>query len=191
VTIPGVFVHPTSEVDSPAQIGPGTKVWHYCHVMSGAVIGTGCVLGQGVFVAARARLGNNVKVQNNVSVYDGVVLEDDVFCGPGMVFTNVRTPRSKVSRKEHYEETRVMRGATIGANATVLCGTVLGRYCMIGAGAVVTDDVPDFALMVGNPARRSGWVCRCGPRLETRGAVLACAECGAAYVEEAGLLREA
>lgn len=177
-------------VEEPVQIGPGTKIWHFCHVMPGAAIGAGCVIGQNVFIAGRARLGNNVKVQNNVSVYDAVILEDDVFCGPSMVFTNVLMPRSHVPRKSEFTETRVMRGATIGANATIVCGAQLGRYCFIGAGAVVTRDVPEFALMVGSPARRTGWVCRCGIKLERRGERFACRECGATYQEVGGQLTE-
>jgi len=160
-----VYVHPTAVVDEGATIGAGTKIWHFCHVMSGAVIGERCSLGQNVFVGGRARLGANVKVQNNVSIYDCVEIEDDVFCGPSMVFTNVMNPRAHVSRKEEYRVTRVRRGATIGANATVVCGTTLGEYCFVGAGAVVTRDVPPYALVVGNPARRIGWMSAHGERL--------------------------
>src|SRR5215468_11166785 len=138
------FVHSSSIVDEPRRIGAGTKIWHFCHVMSGAVIGENCVLGQNVYVGGAARIGNNVKIQNNVSIYDGVEIEDDCFCGPSMVFTNVVNPRSHVSRKNEFQKTFVRRGATLGANATVLCGTMLGRYCFIGAGAVVLRDVPDF-----------------------------------------------
>jgi UDP-2-acetamido-3-amino-2,3-dideoxy-glucuronate N-acetyltransferase len=176
-----VFIHPTSIVEGAVEIGPGTRVWHFCHIMPGAVIGAGCVLGQNVFIGGRARLGDSVHLQNNVSVYDGVVLEDDVFCGPSAVFTNVRTPRAHVSRKERFEPTRVCRGATIGANATVICGTTLGPYCFVGAGAVVTNDVAAHALVVGNPARQVGWVCRCGVTLEQREARYHCAECAAMY----------
>ncbi len=184
------FVHESSYVDEPVQIGAGTKIWHFCHVMSGAVIGERCVLGQNVNVGGRARLGNNVKVQNNVSIYDCVILEDDVFCGPSMVFTNVVNPRSHVSRKHEYKDTLVRRGATIGANATVLCGITLGRYCFIGAGATVTRDVPDFALMVGTPARRIGWMCQCGVRLSEQEGGFACATCGDRYELRDGVLRE-
>ena len=144
----------------PCQIGEGTKIWHFSHVMPGAVIGDRCNLGQNVVVMPGVRLGNNVKVQNNVSIYEGVVLEDDVFCGPSCVFTNVVTPRSHVPRKSEYQPTIVWRGATIGANATIVCGVTLGEYSFIGAGAVVRSDVPPFALMVGVPARRVGWMCR-------------------------------
>lgn len=195
-----MFVHPSSVVDDGAVIGPGTKIWHFSHVMSGAVIGPSCNIGQNCFIAGRARLGRNVKLQNNVSVYDAVILDDDVFCGPSMVFTNVRTPRSHVSRKHDYQETRVGRGTTIGANATIVCGVTLGRYCFVGAGAVVVRDVPDFALVVGNPARRIGWVCQCGEKLKARGAgaaayetaaaTLTCAACGATYREDGGRLAE-
>jgi UDP-2-acetamido-3-amino-2,3-dideoxy-glucuronate N-acetyltransferase len=175
------FVHESSFVDPPARIGAGTKIWHFCHVLSGAVIGERCTIGQNVSIACTARVGNNVKIQNNVSVYDGVVLEDDVFCGPSMVFTNVINPRSHVSRKHEYRATLVRRGATIGANATLLCGVTLGRYCFVGAGAVVLRDVADFALVVGNPARRIGWMCACGVRLSDAPSVMKCAACGVEY----------
>ncbi len=159
------FVHPTAIVDEPCQIGEGTKIWHWVHIMQGAVIGNNCNLGQNVFVASKTVLGNNVKVQNNVSIYDEVILEDDVFCGPSMVFTNVINPRSHVSRKHEYLKTIVKKGASIGANATIVCGNTIGRYAFIGAGSVVTKNVPDYALMVGVPARRIGWVSRSGNRL--------------------------
>ncbi len=161
-----IFIHPSAIVDDGAVIGAGTKVWHFCHIMGGARIGERCSFGQNVFVGGRARLGNNVKVQNNVSIYDCVEIEDDVFCGPSMVFTNVMNPRSHVSRKDEYRTTRVGRGATIGANATIVCGTVLGEYCFIGAGTVVTRDVPAYALVVGVPGRRIGWMSQHGERLE-------------------------
>jgi len=187
------FVHESSYVDEPVQIGAGTKIWHFCHVMSGAVIGERCVLGQNVNVGGRARIGNNVKIQNNVSVYDCVHLEDDVFCGPSMVFTNVVNPRSHISRKDEYKTTLVKRGATIGANATILCGITLGRYCFIGAGATVIRDVPDFALVVGNPARQIGWMCKCGVRLveQDEASRFACPACGLGYALQDGILREA
>ncbi len=178
------FVHPSSFVDEGARIGPGTKIWHFCHVMSGAVIGARCSLGQNVVVMPGTRIGNNVKIQNNVSIYEGVELEDDVFCGPSCVFTNVINPRSHVSRKHEYQKTLVRRGATIGANATILCGVTLDTYAFIGAGAVVTADVPAFALMVGVPARRVGWMCQCGERLQSAGGRAACHVCGAAYEEQ-------
>src|SRR5687768_2646205 len=152
----GFFAHPTAIVDEGAAIGEGTRIWHFSHVMSGARIGRGCTLGQNVFVANGTRLGDNVKVQNNVSIYEGVHIEDDVFCGPSMVFTNVMNPRSHVSRKHEYRTTRVGRGASLGANSTVVCGHDVGRYAFVGAGSVVTRDVPDFALVVGVPARVLG-----------------------------------
>src|SRR6266699_1896836 len=159
------FVHESSYVDAGARIGKDTKIWHFCHVMSGAVIGERCSLGQNVVVMAGTRIGNNVKIQNNVSIYEGVTLEDDVFCGPSCVFTNVMNPRSHVSRKHEYRPTLVKRGATIGANATVVCGHTIGRYAFIGAAAVVTKNVPDYALVVGNPGRVTGWMCECGAKL--------------------------
>ena len=165
----GVFIHESSYVDDGASVGDGTKIWHFCHVMPGAVIGERCSLGQNVVVMPRTRIGNNVKIQNNVSIYEGVELEDDVFCGPSMVFTNVINPRSAVSRKHEYQRTVVRRGATIGANATVICGVTLGEYAFVGAGAVVTKDVKSFALVTGVPARQVGWMCRCGERLGAAG----------------------
>jgi len=163
---PGVFVHESSYVDAGAHIGSGTKIWHFCHIMSGARLGAHCNLGQNVFVASRVIVGDNVKIQNNVSLYDGVTLEADVFVGPSVVFTNVRHPRSHVDRKSEYAMTRVKRGASIGANATIVCGVTLGSYSFVGAGAVVTADVPDYALVYGNPARVHGWVCECGEKLD-------------------------
>ncbi len=159
------FVHPSSVIDEPVTIGKGTKIWHFCHVMSGAKIGERCSFGQNVFIGSRVVIGNNVKVQNNVSIYDNVYLEDDVFCGPSMVFTNVVNPRSHIIRKHEYKDTFVKRGASIGANATIVCGITLGQFCFIGAGAVVVKDVPPYALMVGVPARLVGWMCHCGIRL--------------------------
>ena len=150
--------HPTAVVDEGATIGKGTKIWHFSHIMSGAVIGENCMLGQNVLVAPQAILGNNVKVQNNVSIYTGVVCEDDVFLGPSCVFTNVINPRSFISRKKEFRPTSVKKGATIGANATIICGVTIGEYAMIGAGAVVTKDVPDYALIAGNPGKQIGWV---------------------------------
>jgi UDP-2-acetamido-3-amino-2,3-dideoxy-glucuronate N-acetyltransferase len=158
-------IHPTAIVDSGASIGADTRIWHWVHVSAGAVIGERCSLGQNVYVGNRARIGHNVKIQNNVSVYDNVTLEDDVFCGPSMVFTNVYNPRSAVSRKDEYRDTLVRKGATLGANCTIVCGVTVGAYAFVGAGAVVNADVADFALMVGVPARRIGWMSRYGERL--------------------------
>lgn len=186
--MPDFTVHPSSFVDDGAQIGRGTRVWHFCHVMAGAVIGEGCSLGQNVVVMNGTRIGNNVKIQNNVSIYEGVHLEDDVFCGPSCVFTNVMNPRSHVSRRHEFQETHVGRGASIGANATVVCGTTLGAYSFIGAGAVVTGDVPDFALVVGVPARQIGWMCRCGERIAVTDGVARCGACQTRYVERDGVL---
>jgi UDP-2-acetamido-3-amino-2,3-dideoxy-glucuronate N-acetyltransferase len=178
VTAP--FVHESAYVDAGAQVGAGTRIWHFVHVMPGAVIGRDCSLGQNVVVLNGTRIGDRVKIQNNVSIYEGVELEDDVFCGPSMVFTNVINPRSHVSRKHEYQRTLVKRGASIGANATVLCGVTLGEYCFVGAGAVVTKDVPAYALVTGVPARAVGWVCACGVRLPDA-PPLQCASCGARY----------
>jgi UDP-2-acetamido-3-amino-2,3-dideoxy-glucuronate N-acetyltransferase len=160
------FVHETAIVDDGAVIGPGTRVWHWVHICGGAVIGAGCSFGQNVFVGNRVTIGNNVKVQNNVSVYDNVTIEDDVFCGPSMVFTNVYNPRSAISRKEEYLSTRVGRGATLGANCTIICGNDIGEFAFIGAGAVVNRNVKPFALMVGVPARQVGWMSRFGEQLD-------------------------
>jgi len=158
--------HETALVDDGAQIGEGTRVWHWVHVCAKAVIGTGCSLGQNVFVGNRVHIGNNVKIQNNVSVYDNVRLEDDVFCGPSMVFTNVYNPRSAVTRKDEYRDTLVKKGATLGANCTIVCGVTVGEYAFVGAGSVVNRDVPAFALMAGVPARQIGWMSRFGERIE-------------------------
>jgi UDP-2-acetamido-3-amino-2,3-dideoxy-glucuronate N-acetyltransferase len=177
------FIHSSAFVDDGAQIGAGTRVWHFCHILGGAIIGERCSLGQNVVVMNGTRIGNNAKIQNNVSIYEGVTLEDDVFCGPSMVFTNVINPRSHVSRKDEYRQTLVKRGASIGANATIVCGSTLGEFCFVGAGAVVAKDVPPYALMVGVPARRIGWVCECGVRLHD-GAAPGCEECGKQYVND-------
>ncbi len=183
------FCHSSSFVDEGAAVGAGTKIWHFCHVSSGSRIGKGCVLGQNVYVGT-AILGDNVRVQNNVSIYDGVVLDDHVFCGPSMVFTNVVNPRAEVSRKHEYQPTRVHRGATLGANSTIVCGATIGEYAFVAAGAVVRGDVPAYALMTGVPARRKGWMCRCGVRLtvEPSGRAI-CSACAAVYAEEDGLLK--
>jgi UDP-2-acetamido-3-amino-2,3-dideoxy-glucuronate N-acetyltransferase len=185
-------VHPSAYVDEPCEIGEGTKIWHFCHVMKNATIGRGCNLGQNVFVASDVTIGNNCKIQNNVSLYTGVELEDDVFCGPSCVFTNVINPRSQIVRHSQYMKTVVRRGATIGANATIVCGATLGRYAFIAAGAVVRGDVPDYALMIGVPARRAGWMSRHGHRLLAPDAngIMACPESGWRYQEvEPGVLR--
>ena len=175
------FIHESAFVDKGAKVGAGTKIWHFCHVMPQAEIGERCVLGQNVVVMNGTKIGNNVKIQNNVSVYEGVHLEDDVFCGPSMVFTNVVNPRSHVPRKHEYRKTLVRRGATIGANATIVCGVTLGEYSFVGAGAVVTKDVPAHALVTGVPAAISGWMCSCGVKLEDGLIELTCPACGNRY----------
>lgn len=177
---PGALIHVSSYVDEGVRIGRGTKIWHFCHVLSGTVVGENCSIGQNVMIGPRVKVGNGCKVQNNVSLYDGVELADDVFCGPSCVFTNVSNPRANVSRKDEFRATPVGRGASIGANATIVCGHDLGEYCFIGAGSVVTSNVPAFALMVGNPARRMGWMSRAGERL---GSDLVCPRTGERYRE--------
>ena len=174
-------IHPTAIVDEGAVLGEGTRVWHWVHISSGAKVGTDCSFGQNVFVGNDVLIGDNVKVQNNVSIYDAVRLEDDVFCGPSMVFTNVYNPRSAINRKNEYRPTLVKRGATLGANCTIVCGTTVGEYAFVGAGAVVNRDVPPHALMVGVPARRAGWMCTCGTRMSGQGDV-ACPACGKRYM---------
>lgn len=184
------FIHETAVVDEGCRIGAGSKVWHFSHLMSGAVLGENCNIGQNVFIASGVVLGNGVKVQNNVSIYEGVTCEDEVFLGPSMVFTNVVNPRSAVCRKDAFAPTHVGRGATIGANATVVCGHNIGAYAMVGAGAVVTKDVPPFALMVGNPAHQTGWVSRRGCKLVFDEAGEAtCPESGEKYRLENGEVR--
>lgn len=181
----GYTVHPSAIVDDGAQIGDGTRIWHWVHVSSGARIGKGCSLGQNVYVGNRVVIGDNVKIQNNVSVYDNVTLEDGVFCGPSMVFTNVYNPRSEVSRKDEYRDTLVKRGATLGANCTIVCGATIGEYAFIGAGAVVNRDVPAFALIVGVPGKQVGWMSKFGERLELPlmgDAATVCAHTGERYV---------
>ena len=185
----GALVHESAYVDDGATIGAGTRIWHFVHVLGGAVIGARCSLGQNVVVMNRVRIGDNVKIQNNVSVYEGVELADDVFCGPSMVFTNVFNPRSAVSRKDEYRPTLVQRGASIGANATIVCGVTIGAYAFIGAGAVITRDVPAYALMAGVPARRIGWMSEAGHKLVSDGTMddasgherLRCPETGTLY----------
>jgi UDP-2-acetamido-3-amino-2,3-dideoxy-glucuronate N-acetyltransferase len=180
-----VFVHPSAVVDPGAQIGPGTKIWHFCHVMAGARIGAGCVLGQNVFIGGAAVVGDGCKIENNVSIHDAVEIEAEVFVGPSVVFTNVRTPRAFISRKAEFQPTQVGRGATIGANATIVCGHRLGSYCFVAAGAVVTHDVLPHALVAGVPARRRGWVCRCGVTLSAptgaRPDLLRCPGCASLF----------
>ena len=180
----GYFVHPTVMVDEGAEIGAGTKIWHFTHIMAGARIGENCILGQNVFVGSGAILGDNIKVQNNVSIYDGTVLEDDVFCGPSMVFTNVFNPRSFISRKKEFRKTLVRKGATIGANVTVICGNTIGQYAFIGAGSVVTKDVPDHALVYGNPGKVKGWICQCAEEITFRSGKAVCKACGKKYKKD-------
>jgi UDP-2-acetamido-3-amino-2,3-dideoxy-glucuronate N-acetyltransferase len=191
MTATAFFAHATAVVDEGCTIGDRTKIWHFSHVMSGAAIGVDCTLGQNVFIASGVRIGDRVKIQNNVSVYEGVVLEDDVFCGPSCVFTNVINPRSEVARRGKYDRTVVRRGASIGANATIVCGSTIGRYALIGAGAVVArGDVPDYARMIGVPARQQGWVSRHGHTLRDADAdrILRCPESGWRYREESSTL---
>lgn len=192
---PEYFVHDTAVVDDGARIGQGTRIWHFSHVMSNAVLGERCNIGQNVVISPGCLIGSNVKIQNNVSVYTGVIIEDDVFCGPSMVFTNVINPRSHVVRRDEYRETRVCRGASIGANATVVCGVTLGQYCFVGAGAVVTKDIPAYGLVVGNPARPRGYVCWCGHKLDLawgsgEPATTSCGDCGRHYNKVNGIVSE-
>jgi len=184
--VTGYFVHPSALVDANVEVGEGCKIWHYSHVCEGARLGPCCVLGQNVMIGPRVSIGAGCKIQNNVSIYEAVTLEDEVFCGPSCVFTNVRTPRAFVERKKEFDPTLVRRGATIGANATIICGITIGRYAMIGAGAVVTKDVPDHGLVAGNPARRRGWVSRTG---EVLGYNLVCPRTGERYREAGGGLK--
>lgn len=184
------FVHESSYIDEPCQIGTGTKIWHFSHIMSGARIGENCNIGQNVVVSPDVVIGNRVKVQNNVSVYTGVICEDDVFLGPSMVFTNVINPRAYIERKDEFKTTLIKKGATIGANSTIICGLTIGQYALIGAGAVVTKDIPDFAIIVGNPGKCIGYVCKCGERLtfspDGESKCLACAE-RYIFCEESGV----
>jgi UDP-2-acetamido-3-amino-2,3-dideoxy-glucuronate N-acetyltransferase len=177
----GYFVHPTAVVDEPVEIGDRTQIWHFSHIMPGAKIGRDCIIGQNVFIGQSVILGNNIKVQNNVSIYNGVILEDDVFCGPSMVFTNVFNPRSFISRKKEFRKTVVKKGATIGANVTIICGNAIGQYAFIGAGSVVTKDVQDYALVYGNPGKVKGWVCQCAEEITFRAGRAKCQACGKRY----------
>jgi UDP-2-acetamido-3-amino-2,3-dideoxy-glucuronate N-acetyltransferase len=184
------FAHPTAVIDQPCEIGEGTRIWHFSHVMAGCQLGKGCNLGQNVVISPDVRIGNNVKIQNNVSVYTGVELEDDVFCGPSMVFTNVINPRSHVTRRNEYKRTIVRRGASLGANSTIVCGTTIGRYAFVAAGAVVNRDVPDYALVGGIPAKQIGWMCYCGIRLRDTRENVVCSACGRSYAIVGGACRE-
>jgi len=188
----GYFVHPTAVIDDGAKIGAGTKIWHFAHVMAGAEIGRDCVIGQGCYIG-NVHLGNNVRVQNNVSVYDGVTLKDKVFAGPSCVFTNVINPRAEVSRKHEYRDTLVQQGATIGANATIVCGAVIGQYAFVGAGALVRQDVQDYALVVGVPSAAIGWMCACGVRLPSAAdaGLHICEACSSKYELVDGVLTPA
>ncbi len=179
------FLHESSYVDDGAVVGEGTKIWHFSHVMSGAQIGKKCSIGQNVNIGSRAVLGNGVKVQNNVSIYDDVILEDNVFAGPSCVFTNVINPRAFVERKDEYKTTLIKTGASIGANATIVCGVTVGRFCFVGAGAVVTRDVPNYGMVYGTPAKQHGWICRCGEKLDKS---LSCSFCGDRYKESEDIL---
>ncbi|MDC0748379.1 acyltransferase [Polyangium mundeleinium] len=185
------FVHPSAYVDEPSSLGEGTRIWHFCHVMPGARIGKRCVLGQGVFVASGVVIGDDVRIQNNVSLYEGTIVEDSVFLGPSCVLTNVTNPRAEIDRRGLYETTVIRRGATIGANATIMCGTTIGRHAFVGAGALVTRDVPDYALMTGVPARRTGTMSRHGQKLGRPGpdGIMVCPESGYRYRIEEGLVR--
>jgi UDP-2-acetamido-3-amino-2,3-dideoxy-glucuronate N-acetyltransferase len=187
-----VKVHESAYVDEGAQVGEGTSIWHFSHVMPKAVIGERCNLGQNVFVANGVVIGDNVKIQNNVSLYEGVVLEDDVFCGPSMVFTNVKTPRSAFPRNtsDDYFETRIQKGASIGANATIVCGVTVGPCAMVAAGAVVTKDVPAYSLVAGLPAKQIGWVCACGERLHLEDEKTVCPQCSREYKIDNGQMKE-
>jgi UDP-2-acetamido-3-amino-2,3-dideoxy-glucuronate N-acetyltransferase len=180
----GYFVHPTAVVDEPVEIGEGTRIWHFSHIMSGAKIGKNCQIGQNVFVGSTAILGDSIKIQNNVSIFDQVVLEDDVFCGPSMVFTNVFNPRSFISRKKEFRKTLVRKGATIGANATIVCGNTIGQYAFIGAGSIVTKDIPDYALVYGNPGKVKGWICQCAVEIVFRSGKAVCKACGIKYKKD-------
>jgi UDP-2-acetamido-3-amino-2,3-dideoxy-glucuronate N-acetyltransferase len=181
---PSIFVHETACIDEGADIDEKTQVWHFSHIMSGARMGKNCNIGQNVFIGSGATLGNNIKIQNNVSIYESVELEDDVFCGPSMVFTNVFNPRSFISRRKEFRKTLVKKGATIGANATIVCGNTIGQYAFIGAGSVVTKDVPDYALVYGNPGQVKGWICQCAVEIMFRSGKAVCQACGKRYKKD-------
>ncbi|NLO90803.1 MAG: N-acetyltransferase [Elusimicrobia bacterium] len=185
-----VSVHETACIDAPCKIGAGTKIWHFSHIMAECEIGEHCNIGQNVVISPQVRIGNNVKVQNNVSLYTGVICEDDVFLGPSAVFTNVLNPRSHISRKNEYRVTTVRKGATIGANSTVVCGHDIGTYAFVGAGSVVTRNVPPYAMIVGNPGKLHGWVCACGCKLHFTGPKTHCAECGKKYTKDGDIVSE-
>lgn len=178
---PAYFAHESAYIEPGAQIGVGTLIWHFCHIMPGCQIGQNCRIGQNVVIHPGVILGNNLKIQNNVSIYSGVICEDDVFLGPSMVFTNVLQPRSFIDRRAEFKTTRIKLGASIGANATILCGLIIGRYALIGAGAVITKDVPDYALVCGNPAWQQGWVCKCGLTLDFEEKRAVCRDCQTGY----------
>jgi UDP-2-acetamido-3-amino-2,3-dideoxy-glucuronate N-acetyltransferase len=183
-------VHETAVVDAGCEIGRGTKIWHFSHVLSGSRIGRNCSIGQNVVIGPDVKVGEGVKIQNNVSIYKGVTIENGVFCGPSMVFTNVYNPRSHIRRMDEIRPTLVREGATLGANCTVVCGNTIGRYAFVGAGAVVLKEVPDFSLVAGNPAKVRGWMCRCGIRLQFDGGMATCGGCGESYLMSGGRVRE-
>jgi UDP-2-acetamido-3-amino-2,3-dideoxy-glucuronate N-acetyltransferase len=182
------FVHQSAVIDEGAEIGPGTNIWHFSHIMQGCRIGSNCIIGQNVFLASGVILGDGVKIQNNISIYTGVKCEDDVFIGPSVVFTNVINPRAFIERKHEYRSTIIKRGASIGANSTIICGVTIGSYALIGAGSVVTRDIPAYALAFGSPARIKGWVCKCGVKLDFTEAEAACKTCGLNYILNNGLV---
>lgn len=184
------FVHESSYIDEPCKIGKGTKIWHFSHIMQDCEIGEGCNIGQNVVISPKVILGKNVKIQNNVSVYTGVICEDDVFLGPSCVFTNVINPRSHVIRKDEYKKTLIKKGASLGANSTIVCGHTIGKYALVGAGAVVTKDVPDFSIVVGNPAKVIGYICNCGEKISFSGDKAQCKVCKRKYIKKSGVVEQ-